>query len=232
MVPRAIVTAFLLALLLSAGPSQASELALRVVGNASDPASGELLYREYHYCSRDGQRCVVEYRETGSELIALKHLDYAGNPIGPALSVRDFRLDTRHSIDYPTREDLVVDAGFDNFVRSRWQKLVDGEEVVFPFQVVGLDRPLDMTGRSVPGDCDDQTLCLQIQVHSWFLGLLAEPIYLAYDRAERRLLRFTGVSNLRDADGDSQDVDISYLYGAQQAMALNIPATRSETADF
>ena len=232
MLPRVLALLLIVALLLPAGRALASELALRVVGNASDPASGELLYREYHYCSRDGQRCVVEYREGDSELIALKHLDYTGNPIGPALSVRDFRRDTRHSIDYPAREDLVVDAGFDNFVRSRWQSLVDGEEVVFPFQVVGLDRPLDMSGRSVPDDCDEQTLCLEIKVDSWFLGLLAEPIYLAYDRADRSLLRFTGVSNLRNADGDSQDVDIYYHYGAQQAMALNIPATRSETADI
>ena len=44
------------------------------------------------------------------------------------------------------------------------------------------------------------------------LGMLVDPFELTYDRGSRRLLRFTGVSNLKDEAGQSQQVDIHYQY--------------------
>ena len=55
-------------------------------------------------------------------------------------------------------------------------------------------------------------VCLQIELDSWLLGMLVDPFELTYDRGSRRLLRFTGVSNLKDGEGQSQQVDIHYRY--------------------
>jgi len=183
-----------------------------VVGEAFDRDDGRLVYREYHFCSPDGLTCTVDYRDGTGQPIAFKELDYTGNPYGPALVMRDLRSGGEEVLAFSDRTDLVVDAGFDNFVRSRWEELNRGETVVFPFQVVGIGRPLKMRANAMPDGCEASELCLQVSVDSWFLGLLAEPIELSYSRTSRRLLRFSGVSNLRDGGGRSHSVDILYDY--------------------
>jgi len=184
-----------------------------VVGRAYAVDGGELLYREHHGCSDDNTRCEVRYVDPQGRQIAFKQLDYSASPFRPSLVMRDLRAETEHRVEPPDREGLVVDAGFDNYVRSRWEQLAAGEEVTFDFQVVGFDRPIDMRAQAGGSlQCDEEKLCLRVEVDSWFLGLLAKPIELAYARDSRRLLRFVGVSNLRDAGGDSPVVDIRYDY--------------------
>jgi hypothetical protein len=184
-----------------------------IVGEAFDVRTGDLLYREVHDCSEDGTRCIVDYRDVAGQAIAFKELDYSVSRYAPGLVMRDLRGGTEHVLPGADAGELVVDAGFDNFVRSRWEELERGETVTFPFQVVGFDRPFAMKARAVDAaDCDAQSLCLSVEIDSWLLGLVADPIELAYARDSRRLLRFVGVSNLRDTDGKSPKVDIRYRY--------------------
>jgi hypothetical protein len=60
--------------------------------------------------------------------------------------------------------------------------------------------------------CGPTELCLEVKLDSWLLGMLAPPIELAYDRNERKLLRYRGISNIRDSSGKSQSVEIHYRY--------------------
>ncbi|MFT4822567.1 MAG: hypothetical protein ACJASY_002502 [Halioglobus sp.] len=194
----------------------ADDLALRVVGNAYGQGEKELLYREYHYCSSDALQCKVEYRDDSDELITHKMLDYRQSLNSPELFVKAYREEVDQSLALSNVEELVVDAGFDNFVRSKWEDLVTGEAVIFPFQPLGFDKPFKM--RAMESDdaaCDRVQLCLTVRVDSWLLGLLASPIELVYSRDERRLLRFSGVSNIRGVRGESLNVDIDYLYFAE-----------------
>lgn len=184
-----------------------------IVGEAFDARTGELLYREIHDCSEDGTSCVVDYRDVAGQAIAFKQLDYSGSPYGPGLVMRDLRGETEHVVPVADSRELVVDAGFDNFVRSRWDELASGETVKFPFQVVGFDRPFQMKARAADReDCTADSLCITVEIDSWLLGLVADPIELAYSRDTRRLLRFVGVSNLRNDEGKSPKVDIRYYY--------------------
>ena len=67
--------------------------------------------------------------------------------------------------------------------------------------------------------CSQDELCLEIKVDSWLLGILASPIELAYSREDRKLLRFSGVSNIKGKNGESLHVDILYAYGDALLMA-------------
>ena len=107
----------------------------------------------------------------------------------------------------------MVDAGFDNYVRQRWTELMGADPVRFPFLVAGRDSPLAMrAGPDRQSECNPAQLCLQVELDSWLLRMLVAPITLTYDRESRRLLRFKGISNLKDAAGNSQSVDIRYQY--------------------
>lgn len=184
-----------------------------VVGRAKDMDSGRFLYSEHYRCGADDLRCEVEYRDPQGDVIARKSLDYSGSRHAPKVVMRDLRRDETTVVDMAPREDLVVDAGFDNFVRSRWDTLAAGDTVRFSFRVVNIDRVLSMKARARGNaDCKDETLCLGVEVDSFFLGLLTDPIELTYARDTRRLLRFRGVSNLKAPDGGSQTVDIRYEY--------------------
>lgn len=191
-------------------PAPAQEGEPDVVGTAYDTSGQQLLYRELHFCS-DGQlQCKVDYRDPTGAGIAFKELDYSPGPHQPALVMRDLRNDLEHVVA-ASGDELVVDAGFDNYVRSRWDDLSAGEAVRFRFKVVGFDDPIRMKALRQP-DCPAEQLCLKVTVDSWLLGIFADPIELTYARDSQRLLRFRGVSNLRGPDGESQTVDIRYTY--------------------
>ena len=186
-----------------------------VVGEAVDPDTGKTLYLEQYFCSDDDLKCSVFYLRPDDELIATKKLNYQPSLKAPELTFRDFRTDRELSIS-PPGDDLVVDAGFDNFIRLQWQELTAGKDVVFPFRPVTREEPLTMRASRRP-DCGDDKLCLEVRLDSWFLGALVDPIQLVYDRDSQRLRRFTGISNLKNDAGRSQRVDIRYRYSDEDA---------------
>jgi hypothetical protein len=209
----------------------ADDLQAKIVGKAFDSKSGELLYSELHFCADDQLECVVDYHDSFGQLIARKTLDFSGGVYQPALQMRDFRRSLEFSFSNNEREDLVVDAGFDNFVRSKWDELNEGEVVKFPFKVIGIDSPVKMRALIDPaGNCNEQQLCLKVSLDSWVLSMLVDPIMLSYSRQDRRLLRFQGVSNIKGVEGESLSVDIRYDY--EDELLLVGPLFQQEPEKF
>jgi hypothetical protein len=202
-----------------------------VVGTAYDQKSGNLLYTEQHFCNVENRLCTVEYRDNFGAMIAQKHLDFSESLIGPSLVMTDYRQAIELSFPASEVDDMVVDAGFDNYVRSKWDELFSGSPVRFPFLVVGFDKPLNMRANreDTPG-CDDDKLCLSISLDSWLLGMLTDPIELSYSRDSRRLLRFSGMSNIKGAAGETLTVDIDYSY--ENDVHLVGPLQQPDASDF
>ena len=185
-----------------------------IVGEAFALESGSLLYREHHFCKDSASKCSIEYRDQDDQVFARKDLDYSINVLAPTLQFSDLRLSQHVSVDLSESVDLVVDAGFDNFVRSRWNDLSVGEPVDFEFKIVGREAPLKMVAHNKPeADCGMNSLCLEVRLNSWLLRRFVDPIRLTYDRDTRRLMRYQGISNIRAVDGGSLNVDIIYQYG-------------------
>jgi hypothetical protein len=213
MIPR-LPEALLLTLLLTttlAGPAHAA----RVIGEARDLRSGDLLYKELHSCEPGGILCSVAYVDDSGAVIAEKTIDYSRDDIAPQLLISDYRNQRELVINAAAEAGLVVDAGFDNFIRNNWQTLGDSGTVNFNFLVPGRDKALRMRARQAQSDeCETGTLCLEVGLDNWLLGALTDPILLTYSRDSRRLLRYRGISNLASNDGQSQMVDIRYIYSA------------------
>lgn len=184
-----------------------------VVGKASDVTSGEFLYSEHHYCDEQRKHCLVSYRDNTGASFAQKRLDYSQNIHGPAVHLTDTRQGVELKIPASADSELVIDAGFDNFVRSIWEPLTDNEEVAFTFLVAGFDKPFKMqASRNQAVECDPAQLCLEIKLTSWLMRLLADPIELKYSLANRQLVSFKGVSNIKGTEGESLQVEILYSY--------------------
>lgn len=194
-----------------------------VVGSAYDRDTGDFLYSEHHFCRENLMQCTVQYRDSFGVIFAKKHLDYRQSPTSPSLVMTDYRSGEELRVPTSTQTNLVVDAGFDNFIRSTWDTLDAGGNVRFRFLVAGSEKPIKMKAlRSNYDGCITSELCLEINLNSWFLRMIIDPIELSYSRADRRLLRFSGISNIKGENGETLNVDIHYLYEDKPLLAPSI----------
>jgi hypothetical protein len=232
-----VVQTFFLAMIFASGTATAHSRAAEswathlVLGKAYERNTGTFLYSEHHSCSEQRLLCTVEYSDGAGEVFAKKLLDFRQSLVGPSLVMSDYRNQSEISIPASQNNSLVIDAGFDNFVRSIWEELNEGQQISFPFLPAGFDKPLNMKAlRSEKVDCEAEQLCLDIELDSWLLALIIAPIELSYSRSDKRLLHFSGMSNIRDEDGETQDVDIHYEY-LEEALTLN-PVWKATASAF
>ena len=204
-----------------------------IIGEARSQKTGELLYTET-YAQLDNTQWRVDYHDADGSLIASKDIDFTTSTIAPSLRLRDLRNNSEQHIVYDDdalsvqtdgarerrvtlEKRLVVDAGFDNFVRVSWEALNQGEAVSFPFLVAGRNSPITMNAQvtdaaKCEAESGDAVLCIEVGVKSRLISFFADPIMLSYDYASQRLLRYYGLSNLKGPDGGNQFVDIRYGY--------------------
>lgn len=206
-------------------PAQATELRLER-GEARDPGSGELLYVEQHLLQLEAdtptQRLVL-YRCPDGTAFARKTVDYRQSRQAPEFSFEDVRIGYREGLrrspepelwfadhNRPRRASideaaLVVDAGFDEFVRMHWPALLAGEALRFAFAIPARQRSYGFALRHVGDRVIDNIPAahLRLQLDGW-LGRLLPGVDLYYSHQSRRLLRFEGLSNLRSDSGDGQ----------------------------
>ncbi|MFT5483549.1 MAG: hypothetical protein ACI9GW_002206 [Halieaceae bacterium] len=184
-----------------------------VIGLAKRLDSGTFLYREIHQCQPLKKTCHIRYENSEGSIFAEKKLDYAESAYAPSVWFEDKRKGYTVEVGPHTSDAAVIDAGFDNFVRSSWEELVRGEQMEFSFLPADSKRALLMTAvADATVVCAIDQLCVRVEGKSWFVGLFLDPILLAYDRAGRQLLSYRGVSNIRDEEGVLQNVLISYEY--------------------
>lgn len=230
MLARLGIPACWIAIAIAVSAAAAPLAAARLVeerGFATDLDSGQALYREQHLMRKDAaggllERLVV-YRCTDGTPFARKLVDYRGAPKAPSFQFEDARSGFREGVlrgadgarvfvDPPGAQQrqgplpdgpLVADAGFDTWVRAQWPALTRGERVPMDFLVPSRLRSYGFKVYQVDGDDAAGQRRFRLRLGG-LLGLIAPHIDVVYAEADRRLLRFEGLSNLRDDAGDSQ----------------------------
>lgn len=193
--------------------------------------TGRLLYLESHYLPGDSPReRLVLYRCPDGTPFARKHVTASAQPTAP-----DFRLeDGRDGYLEGVRDEdgrrvvyagngpgdaralsvpagAVIDAGFDEAVRTHWDALQRGEAVALRFLVPSRKQFFPMRVQRV--DADDasraDTLVLRMRLATWF-GFAVPEVRLVYRIEDRRLLVFSGTGNVRDARARNPQVRIAF----------------------
>ncbi len=218
------------------------------VGSVYSEDGKTLLYREHLYADDPDidHPTRVLYLTPEGERFAEKVLDYSQSLSAPAVDFRDHRNQARirtssqgernsqpERIQVAFRPDdserlreselryndsLIVDAGFDAYIRQNWDELTENARLVANFLVPSrLDTvrvALTETDRS---DCrteQEDIYCFEVRpagflrVVSWFV----DPIRVAYDQETRRLVLYDGLGNIPDEAGDNRNVLIRYEY--------------------
>lgn len=207
----------------------------KVVGSAYSLDDKSLVYREVHTKLNDSTYSV-EYSEPDGQVFATKSLDFSKSSIAPSFSQLNKRngekievLQSGNTLEISYQENsqaniekdsiplaagVVVDAGFNAFVTQYWDTLVTGKEMDIEFLVPS--RQSTYSFRFGKSDCVDGTesdaVCFSLKPVSWFVRMAVDPIFVAYSPENKRLLRFTGRSNISNEQGKYQNVDIQYRY--------------------
>ncbi|HEY6123806.1 MAG TPA: hypothetical protein VIV63_04085 [Steroidobacteraceae bacterium] len=222
-------------------------------GYARSLDNGELLYVESHAVSGSGsgESRVVLYRcAEDSAPFARKQLAYSAKRTMPTFDFEDARsgfaegfardssglkVFERAGAGAPMRSELisataelVVDAGFDEFVRANWDSLERGAVSRVPFLVPSLLRSIDFRIRKAGETVIDGEAASVIRLSlAGALGWFTPDIDVSYRKRDRRLMRYRGLTNIRDAGGELLKAQIDFPDAAPATTAVNLAAMRA-----
>jgi hypothetical protein len=239
----------LLGILLAGLPAASPGAEFTFAGRAHDPGTGRLLYVESHAVTGAGgpfERRVVSYLCPDGRPFARKTLELGTARLSPVFRLEDARSGTieglergargvtvfEHRRGAPARAKalgevagLVADAGFDEFVRARWARLEAGDTEVVPFLVPSrLDTVRFRVRKTGETTIEGHVASVfRLSVADW-LGWFLPAIEVSYRRDDRRLLRYRGITNLRDAAGDMISAQIDFSDADRRDAAVDLDA--------
>ncbi|HEY7872929.1 MAG TPA: hypothetical protein VIC31_09455 [Rudaea sp.] len=216
-------------------------------GSAYLANGGALTYHEIHYLLSD-ERLVV-YTCPDGKPFARKTIHEGSDAQAPDFSMLDARSGYREGVrgkgasreifvqrapdqaeksaplDLPA--DGVVDAGFDTYVRRHWDALARGDTLRFKFLVPSKRTFYAFDLARVHGASNAAQLTVRLSLGAWY-SFLAPSIDVTYDRHTRRLLRFAGMSNIRDENLKNLNVRIEFPQAPVAATAEQVATARAE----
>jgi hypothetical protein len=240
---------FFAACLLFAADGAAVDLAF--TGYARDLDTNALLYVESHSVADAGtahEMRVVIYRCADGSPFARKELNYAGDRLAPEFRFEDSRsgyaeglIRGRRTLEAFERsganaerraasiagEGLVADAGFDEFVRARWEALERGETLDAPFLVPSrLDRVPFRVRKVGEAQVGGETATVIRLSLAGVLRFILPDIEVSYRKRDRALVRYRGVTNVRDVAGRSLRAEIEFPEDGRRIGAVDLAALR------
>jgi hypothetical protein len=202
-------------------------------GIATDLKSNKFYYLEEHMETIDHhvlKQTVIQYKDSAGAVIAKKTINYSGNKVTPVFEQNDYRdgytegvsftgdklvlkfrksnketLKTK-SIDRPAN--LVVDGGFNYYIKGNWAELAAGNTKVFNFAV---PSQLDyFSFRLYKDSQQNDEIVFKMEPDNYLLRKLVDPIRVTYKVSTRRIIKYEGLSNINDKKGKSYLVKIMY----------------------
>jgi hypothetical protein len=224
-----------LALCLAAAAAQAEDAVF--TGQARDIETGRLLYVESHFvrdAGRPGETRVVMYRcADGSGSFARKTLRYGEvreepefsfvdarsgyteglrrTPRGPQVFQREDARAPLREAAVPANVVIVSDAGFDEFVRRHWAELEAGRTLRFPFLVPSRLDFLTFKVKKHHEEIVEGAPAAVIRLNlSGVIGWFLPYIEVSYRKRDQVLMRYEGLTNIRDAQGRNMVARIEF----------------------
>lgn len=125
---------------------------------------------------------------------------------------------------------IVSDAGFDEFVRRHWAELEAGRTVRFPFLVPSRLDFLTFKVRKHHEETIEGAAASVIRLNlSGVLGWFLPYIEVSYRKSDRVLMRYKGLTNIRDAEGDNIVAQIDFPSRERQTVpAVDLAAQKAQ----
>jgi hypothetical protein len=203
-------------------------------GKAYDE-NGELFYVEKHDTTYEGNRLInslTTYYDPNERVLGTLTSEYDRDPRFCTYTFKDFRAGYEDGAQMeknriclfrkpapqkpketeclPKTQEQIVGQGFHHFIVNHLEAIDNGEilhvKLVFP------SRLDEYTFRIRKLEEKGDRLLVRLEVDNWILRLFAPYVEAVYDRKNGRLLRYEGISNISNAEGDHESVVIDYTY--------------------
>ncbi|TVT32816.1 hypothetical protein [Marinobacter vinifirmus] len=221
------------------GCSHAGAAVFEFHGSARSLENNTLIYKEQHTVSGTCESGVfvpeqhrVDYlRDAEDTPFASKQLAYRQSTRLPAVDFHQPEFNERLQISYPEANTLditwqkpssetamfelrfgsklVVDAGFDQFVRANWAAVTSGQSVEFDFLAPTRGDYYGFVLEPGPKNRVDADIVVQIRPTSLMLRVLVDPIVLGYNR-QGALTHYLGLTNIRKNADANHTAAINY----------------------
>jgi hypothetical protein len=194
-------------------------------------------YIEHHQYLESGQH-LIRYYDNGLRLLVTKELSYPDLPQHPTLKQTDVLRQTEITIEtekmtavmtqlslkdwgvfeFELSEEVIIDAGFDAYIRANWGSFEHQPVQQFRFAVAGHFRLIQMEVSSIDSGVEGATFT--VTPKNWLIRLILPTISLSYDTT-RQLARYQGFSNLKQT-GEKRNVVINFKHYEMQT-PLSMP---------
>ena len=227
-----LMTVFLPALLLCANVSaEETETREEYWGVATD-ADGKVVYREKHttlYVDGRIRRSITNYLDPQGKEIAMMDSNYERSVALPTYVFRDYRRGYEEGVRYRDgkyyifnkdskrgekekalgdTKDVYSCQGWHYYVVENLEDLEKNQsftlKLIFPNKLKAYPFKIEKVGSS------DKTMDVNVRFANRVISWLVPQLDLVYNKEDRKLLEFQGVSNIFDNNDDLQDVRITY----------------------
>jgi len=198
---------------------------------------GKSVYREKHTVELSAGKVIKSttvYTNGLGEIIARLENDYRKSLSVPEHEMKDLVHGGAHGVRYEnnviilfnregTKEDtksirvddfknklLVGGQGFHYYLVEHLEEIIKKQELALKFLIPGRLDAYDFYLKV--GKVTADTVDFEIEIDNWFLKLFAPKLELVYDRKSKRLLHYSGLSNIKDKKKELMKVKIKYTY--------------------
>lgn len=205
------------------------------IGEARDD-TGTLVYTEKHLVqSVEGTTTgsVTEYTAPDGSLIATLYSDYARSVALPTYVFEDLRRNYREGLRWQEggyvifhqhgsapektaplrRESGVFSCQGWHYYLIHNLDLLEKDNITLNLVLPSELRPYAFVVKRRASD--EARVSAELTIKNWLLRSFAPKLRLEYDRVNRRLVEFRGVSNILTKTGDRQEVTIRYVYSEE-----------------
>lgn len=205
---------------------------LSIRSHAYDFNSGKYLYSENHkeyYENGKHIYSIVKYKDPSEKTLAKKKIEFGKKKTQPDFFLEDYRtgytdqaklinpqnqtfeLEHQRSKSKPKTKKtikvpgiVVVDGGFDYFIRENFSTLTQGNRIRGNFVLTNrLDyfqcrvyKTKDLKYR------ERDAVQFVLQPENFVIRAIADKIIVTYDKKSKRLLEYVGISNIQNNAGD------------------------------
>ena len=212
--------------------------AIEFTGQAYKPGTKELLYTEKHKTQDDekGFNKVIEteYLTPDGKVFAKIKSDFAKDQVIPDKVFEDFRLGIKDELifnpenrnvkitrtdektkkvksnEFTAKKNSLAGQGFNNYLLKNFDVLESGKSLPVNFIVLTNQDyfAFDIKKKSEK----NEEIIFGLNISSLLFKAFVSEIRTTYAIAGKRLLVFFGLSNIADAKGKPQNVEIQYEY--------------------
>jgi len=107
---------------------------------------------------------------------------------------------------------IVIDGGFNNYVKQNWEQLLKGNIITFNFVspskmdyfTMRISKKAEITLEN------KKATLVHLEIDNMILRWLIQPIKIVYDNQTRRIIKYEGIANLSDRDGKNETVNLFF----------------------